>query len=89
MNDYRINWAMPMPKLGNKVEQYKATAEDKRAMELCKFEQKRHEVSRKSEQAAFEEWLYSAFPSGDVDDVQRQWLESYERECWLDELEAA
>lgn len=39
----------------------------------------------KSEQAAFEEWLLSACPSGDCTAVQNQWLASHERECWLED----
>ena len=30
------------------------------------------------EQAAFEKWLRDKCPSGDVESVQRQWIESYE-----------
>jgi len=37
------------------------------------------------EQAAFEKWLRDKCPSGDVESVQRQWLESYEYAELLDE----
>lgn len=37
------------------------------------------------EQAAFEKWLQDKCPSGDVESVQRQWLESYEYAELLDE----
>jgi len=36
------------------------------------------EIRRDNEQAAFEDWLESASPSGDVESVQRQWEASYE-----------
>ena len=39
------------------------------------------------EQAAFEKWLWDRCPSGDVEAVQRQWLESYEYAELLDEQE--
>ena len=38
-----------------------------------------------AEQAAFEKWLRERCPSGDVESVQRQWLESYEYAELLDE----
>ena len=37
------------------------------------------------EQAAFEKWLRDRCPSGDVEAVQRQWLESHEYAELLDE----
>ena len=40
-----------------------------------------------AEQAAFEKWLRDRCPSGDVESVQRQWLESYEYAELLDEQE--
>ena len=39
------------------------------------------------EQGAFEKWLYDKCPSGDVESVERQWLESYEYAELLDEQE--
>ena len=42
-----------------------------------------------AEQAAFEKWLRDRCPSGDVESVQRQWLESYEYAELLDEQEPA
>ena len=42
------------------------------------YEAGKREASEDIEQAAFEKWLYDKCPSGDVDSVQRQWLESYE-----------
>ena len=39
------------------------------------------------EQATFEKWLWDRCPSGDVESVQRQWLESYEYAELLDEQE--
>ena len=41
-----------------------------------------------AEQAAFEKWLRDRCPSGDVEAVQRQWLESYEYAELLDDQEA-
>lgn len=35
-------------------------------------------MSAELEQAAFEEWLQDKCPSGDVESVQRQWIESHE-----------
>jgi len=42
------------------------------------YEAGKREASEDIEQAAFEKWLYDKCPSGDVESVQRQWLESYE-----------
>ena len=42
------------------------------------YEAGKREASEDLEQAAFEKWLYDKCPSGDVESVQRQWLESYE-----------
>ena len=42
------------------------------------YEAGKREASEDIEQAAFEKWLYDKCPSGDVDSVQRQWLDSYE-----------
>jgi len=39
------------------------------------------------EQAAFEKWLSDKCPSGDVESVQWQWLQSYEYAEFLDEQE--
>lgn len=44
------------------------------------YEAGKREASEDIEQAAFEKWLYDKCPSGDVESVQRQWLESYEYE---------
>ena len=41
-----------------------------------------------AEQAAFEKWLHDMCPSGDVEVVQRKWLESYEYAELLDDQEA-
>lgn len=89
MKDHQLGYTLPLQPLGAKIERHQATPEDRRAIELCKFEQKRHDLMRRFEQDAFHDWLYSVYPSGDVDEVQRKWLESYERECWLDEQEDA
>lgn len=40
------------------------------------------------EQSAFEKWLRDRCPSGDVESVQRQWLESYEYAELLDVYKA-
>ena len=40
------------------------------------------------EQAAFEKWLMDRCPSGDVESVQRQWLESHEYDELLDAMTA-
>lgn len=42
------------------------------------YEAGKRDASEDLEQAAFEKWLYDKCPSGDVESVQRQWLESYE-----------
>ncbi len=42
------------------------------------YEAGKREASEDIEQAALEKWLYDKCPSGDVESVQRQWLESYE-----------
>lgn len=42
------------------------------------YEAGKREAIEDLEQAAFEKWLYDKCPSGDVESVQRQWLESYE-----------
>jgi len=39
------------------------------------------------EQAAFEKWLRDKCPSGDVESVQRKWLESYEYAELIDDQE--
>jgi hypothetical protein len=39
---------------------------------------------QKSEQAAFEDWLYRVCPSGDVTEVQRQWEASSDLANWLE-----
>lgn len=39
------------------------------------------------EQAAFEKWLREKCPSGDAEQVQTQWLKSYEYAELLDEQE--
>lgn len=93
MKDHQLGYTLPLQPLGAKIERHQATPEDRRAIELCKFEQKRHGIKqpttikqrRDREQFAFEQWLYCARPSGDVEDVQCQWEASYMRECWEDE----
>ena len=42
------------------------------------YEAGKRDASADLGQAAFEKWLYDKCPSGDVESVQRQWLESYE-----------
>lgn len=44
MKDHQLGYTLPLQPLGAKIERHQATPEDRRAMELCKFEQKRHEV---------------------------------------------
>jgi len=44
MKDHQLGYTLPLQTLGAKIERHQATPEDRRAMELCKFEQKRHEV---------------------------------------------
>jgi hypothetical protein len=39
-----------------------------------------------SEQAACEEWCERQCPSGDVDEVHRQWKDSYAHDCWIDDI---
>lgn len=47
---------------------------------------------RETEQFLFEAWLVRVCPSGDVDAVQRQWLESSDRldfvEEWAEQIDA-
>lgn len=44
MKDHQLGYTLPLQPLGAKIERHQATPEDRRAIELCKFEQKRHEV---------------------------------------------
>ena len=44
MKDHQLGYTLQLQPLGAKIERHQATPEDRRAMELCKFEQKRHEV---------------------------------------------
>ncbi len=44
-------------------------------------------TSAELEQTAFETWLQDKCPSGDVESVQRQWIESYEYVELLELLE--
>ena len=43
MKDHQLGYTLPLQPLGAKIERHQATPEDRRAIELCKFEQKRHE----------------------------------------------
>ena len=40
---------------------------------------------KRTEQDAWEDWAAKVCPSGDVDEVQRQWLESTEQADFMDE----
>ena len=53
------------------------------------YEAGKREASEYIEQAAFEKWLYDKCPPGDVESVQRQWLESYEYAELAGKLEQA
>ena len=53
------------------------------------YEAGKLDASEDLEQAAFEKWLYDKCPSGDVESVQRQWLESYEYAELVEKLEQA
>ncbi len=44
MKDHQLGYTLPLQPLGAKIERHQATPEDRRAIDLCKFEQKRHEV---------------------------------------------
>lgn len=43
MKDHQLGYTLPLQPLGAKIELHQATPEDRRAIELCKFEQKRYE----------------------------------------------